>query len=419
MAVFTIPYKPRDWQKRVHKNRAKRSVIVCHRRAGKTNLAINELIKSAFLEPGARFAYIAPTYKQAKIIAWDILKQYLRNIPGVVFNESELRADFPNSSRVTLYGSDNPDSLRGIALWGVVFDEYSQQKANIFSEIVRPALADHQGWAMWIGTPKGQNSFWELYKYAQNNDGWFHMLLKASESGLIPESELEEAKREMSRDEYDQEFECSFTASIKGAIYGDEISLMHEEGRVVPAIYEKNLPVYTFWDLGVSDYTSVIFAQIHGGEVRIIDFLQDNGKAFDFYSNKVLSKKYRYSAHYLPHDAQARSLQTGSTLIELARKTLGDDVRITPNVGLQHGINNARQMFSNCWFDEKNTDELRNCLANYRKEWDDNRGQFKDDPLHDWASHASDAFRYLAVVYKRLTDVAPQTITTQDYGVLL
>lgn len=417
--IVTIPYKPRDWQKLVHKNRAKRSVIVCHRRAGKTNLAINELIKSAFLEKGARFAYIAPTYKQAKIIAWDILKHYLRPVPGVVFNESELRADLPNGSRVTLYGSDNPDSLRGIALWGVVFDEYSQQKPNIFSEIVRPALADHQGWAMWIGTPKGQNSFYELYKYAKEAEGWFHMLLKASESGLIAEEELKEARREMSRDEYDQEFECSFTASIKGAIYGDEISAMHEEGRVVPAIYEKNLPVHTFWDLGVSDYTSIVFAQIHGGEVRIVDFLQDNGKAFDFYANKVLSRKYRYAGHYLPHDAQARSLQTGSTLIELARKSLGDDVFLTPNVGLQHGINNARQMFSNCWFDDKKTEELRNCLANYRKEWDDNRGMFKDDPLHDWSSHAADAFRYMAVVYKRLTDKPSDRVDTQDFSALL
>jgi hypothetical protein len=325
----------------------------------------------------------------------------------------------PNGSRITLYGSDRPDSLRGIALWGVAFDEYSQQKSNIFTEIVRPALADHQGWAMWIGTPKGQNSFWELYKYAQKTEGWHHLLLKASETGLIAESELEDAKREMSRDEYDQEFECSFTASIKGAIYGDEISLMHEEGRVQAGIWDKNLPVHTFWDLGVSDYTSIVLAQIYGGEVRVIDFIQDNGKAFDFYANALLSKKYRYEAHYLPHDARARSLQTGATLEELARKALGDNVRIVPNVGIQHGINNARQMFSNCFFDEKNTEELRNCLSNYRKEWDDKNGQFKDDPLHDWSSHAADAFRYLAVVYNRLTDTRRESVQTQDYSALL
>jgi hypothetical protein len=418
MAVYTIPYKPRLWQREVHNSRGKRSVIVCHRRAGKTNLAINELIKCAFLEKGARYAYIAPTYKQAKIIAWDILKQYLRPIPGVVFNESELRADLPNGSRVTLYGSDNPDSLRGIALWGVVFDEYSQQKENIFSEIVRPALADHQGWAMWIGTPKGQNNFYELFSYAKAK-GWYWKLLKASESELIQDEELEQAKQEMSRDEYEQEFECSFTASIKGAIYGDEISEMYEEGRCLPSIYEKTLPVYTFWDLGVSDYTSIIFAQIHGGEVRLVDFVQDNGRAFDYYAKIVHDKKYRYAGHYLPHDSQARSLQTGSTLIELARKTLGDNVSVTPNVGIQHGLNSARQMFSNCWFEDSNTEKLRNCLSNYRKEWDDHKGMFKDEPLHDWASHASDAFRYLAVVYNRLTDRTKTTVTTQDYGDLL
>ena len=417
MLEIVLPYKPREWQRLAHANVRKRNVIVCHRRAGKTNFALAELTKRALSEPNARFAYIAPTYKQAKVIAWDIIKNLLRPIPGATFNESELRADLPNGSRVTLYGSDNPDSLRGIALWGVVFDEYSQQKANIFTEIVRPALADHQGWAIWIGTPKGQNSFYELYNKA-NGEDWQRIMLKASESGLIAESELIDARREMSVDEYQQEFECSFNASVKGSIYGTELAETHDEGRVLPGLYDPALGVRTFWDLGMSDYTSVIFAQIHGGEVRVIDFLQDNGKPFTYYADKVLSKKWRYDGHHLPHDAEARSLQTGSTLRELADKSLGN-VSIVPNIGLLQGINAARLMFRNCWFDDGKTEELRNCLSNYRKEWDDKRGMFKDDPLHDWSSHAADAFRYMGVVYKRLTDVTHPTVTTQDYSSLL
>jgi len=120
----------------------------------KTVASINHLIRDAVRVPNSKYAYIAPTYKQAKNIAWDIIKEYARKIDGVSFNESELRADFRNGSRITLYGADNPDSLRGLGLWGVVFDEYSQQPRNIFTEIIRPALPDHEGYAIWIGTKR-------------------------------------------------------------------------------------------------------------------------------------------------------------------------------------------------------------------------------------------------------------------------
>ena len=125
---------------------------------------LNHLIRDAMKINGGKFAFIAPTYKQAKNVAWDILKEYTRKIDGVIFNESELKADFANGSRITLYGSDSPDALRGMALWGVIFDEYSQQPRNVFTEIIRPALSDHKGYAIWIGTPKGKNAFYNLYQ---------------------------------------------------------------------------------------------------------------------------------------------------------------------------------------------------------------------------------------------------------------
>lgn len=399
-----IPYKPRDWQGKVHRLRKRWNVLVCHRRAGKTNLALSELLKCAITTKESRWAYIAPTYKQAKTIAWDILKHYSRVIPGVTFNESELRADFPNGARITLYGADNPDSLRGIALWGVVFDEYSQQPSNIFSEIIRPALSDHQGWAIWIGTPKGQNSFWELYEYAKSQEDWFTLILKASESGIISADELEDAKRTMTSDEYEQEYECSFTAAIKGAIYAAELSELHTSGRIKKSIWDKTLPVYTFWDIGISDYTSIVFTQFSGSEVRIIDFLQDSGKALDFYSTELKKKPYTYEKHYFPHDIQARSLVTGASLLETAEKLFEKNkCAITERLGVLDGINAVRINFYKFFFDEDNTRELRNCLSNYRNEWDDKKGMYKDSPLHDWSSHAADAFRYMAINYQKLT----------------
>ena len=159
-----IIYTPRQWTYDLHESPERWKVIIVHRRGGKTTACINHLIRDAMRVNGSRYAYIAPTYKQAKNVAWDLLKEFARQIEGVSFNESELRADFANGSRITLFGADNPDALRGLALWGVIFDEYSQQPSNIFTEVIRPALADNKGYGIWIGTPKGKNDFYRLYR---------------------------------------------------------------------------------------------------------------------------------------------------------------------------------------------------------------------------------------------------------------
>ena len=143
MQTIKIPYKPRAWALELHDSKKRWSVIVAHRRSGKTTACLNHLQRDALQTPNSRFAYISPTYKQSKNVAWDLIKHYAQNIPNTSFNEAELRVDYPNGSRITLYGADNPDSLRGVGIWGVVFDEYSQQPSNIFSEISRSALADH------------------------------------------------------------------------------------------------------------------------------------------------------------------------------------------------------------------------------------------------------------------------------------
>jgi hypothetical protein len=166
-----------------------------------------------------RFAYIAPTYKQGKAIAWDYLKHYSAPIPGVEKNESELWVQLPNEARVRIFGADNPDSLRGIYLDGVVLDEYGMMARNTFSEVLRPALSDRKGWAAFIGTPNGKNQFWEVAATAQTEPGWYYACHRASETGIVQADELTAARRMMTADEYDQEFECSFEASVKGAIY--------------------------------------------------------------------------------------------------------------------------------------------------------------------------------------------------------
>lgn len=397
MAVdVTIPYKPREWALNLHNSDKRWKVIVLHRRAGKTVAALNHLQRDALRTKSAFFAYIAPTYKQAKMIAWDMIKEYSRVIPGIKYNESELTVQYPNGSKIRLLGADNPDSLRGIALWGVVFDEYSQQPSSIFPEIVRPALADNKGYAIWIGTPKGHNNFYELYQHSLQDDKWLGLLLTVDETGALDKDEIDDAQVIMSPDEFRQEFYCSFEAAIRGAYYSDQIEALRKEDRITTVAYEPNLPVNTYWDLGVNDATTIIFVQFHNGQKRIIDYYENSGEGLQHYAKVLQDKGYVYGKHYAPHDIQVKELGTGLTRLEQAR-SLGINFLITPNIAISDGINAARVVFSSCWFDTKKTEKLVESLAQYHKEWDDKRGVFKNQPYHDWSSHAADAFRYFAV----------------------
>lgn len=393
---IVIPYSPRDWAKKLHDSTKRWMVIVIHRRGGKTVAALNHLQRDALQTPKGLFAYIAPTYKQAKMIAWDMIKEYSRVIPDVKYNESELTVLYPNGAKLRLLGADNPDSLRGIALHGVVFDEYSQQPSNIFAEIVRPALADNKGYAIWIGTPKGHNNFYELYEYAGTDEKWMRLLLNVDETGVLDAEELDDARNIMSSDEFKQEFYCSFDAAIRGAYYSDQIEKIRKDNRITTVPYEESLPVNTYWDLGVGDATSIIFAQFVGNEKRIIDYYEMSGEGLAHYAKVLQEKNYVYGDHYAPHDIQVKELGTGLTRLEQARQ-LGIDFQITPNIRIEDGINAARIVLGSCWFAEGKTNKLIEALSQYHKEWDAKRGAFRNHPYHDWSSHAADAFRYFAV----------------------
>ncbi len=187
-----------------------------------------------------------------------------------------------------------------------------------------------------------------------------------------------------------------------------------KENRVTRGIFDKMLPVYTFWDLGMSDYTSIIFAQFYGNEIRIVDSLQANGKGLDYYVKELAKRNYRYECHYLPHDAKVRELGTGMSRLESLRKALGT-VKLTKNIGIKDGIDATRQIFDKIYFEEEKTKELRNCITLYRYEFDEDRGIFMDKPLHDWTSHFSDSFRYLGVCYKEITNRRTGGTVMQDY----
>jgi phage terminase large subunit len=403
MPIFEIPYKPRELQKKLHDNISKHrfSVLVLHRRAGKTVMCINHMIRDAMYtkKPNSRYAFISPTFKQGKATAWDYIKTFAGKIPSVKFNESELRADFPNGARITILGAENDQALRGIFLDGCVLDETQSIAPNLFPEIIRPALADRKGWCVFIGTPKGKNYFFELYQYAQKTEGWYSSIHRASETKILDDDELKAAKSIMSEDLFEQEFECSFQAAITGSYYGAIIENLEKTNRVIENLYDKALPVETWWDLGMNDSTVIWFAQRHKGEIRLIDFYENAGEGLDHYANIIESKCYKYSRHIAPHDIKVRELGAyGKSRLETALE-LGIAFEVAPKLSLEDGIEAVRKVLPNCWFDKNKCHYGMECLKSYQKKWDDINQCFRNRPIHNFASHAADALRTGVVGY--------------------
>ncbi len=208
-------YRPHKFQEQIHAGLKRFSVLVCHRRFGKTVLCVNALIDACLRSKtrDGRYAYIAPTYRQAKKVAWDYVKLFAGGIPGVKFNEVELRADFENGARISLYGADNPDSLRGIYLDGTVLDEYADFPPDAYNAVIRPALSDRRGFAVFIGTARGHNHLYDLYHKALSDSRWFAAMFPASKTGLIDRGELDSARSQMTDAMYRQEYECDFDVS--------------------------------------------------------------------------------------------------------------------------------------------------------------------------------------------------------------
>lgn len=406
--VRAMIYEPRAQQLALHAALKRFNVLVCHRRFGKTVLAINQLIGSALkcTKQAPRFAYIAPLRNQAKMVAWDYLLHYTAPFRDAAPNITEMRVDLFNGARIMLSGADNPDALRGIYLDGVVLDEYAQMAPKMWSEVLRPAISDRNGYAIFIGTPKGRNNFYELHQEALGDPEWFATMLKASETGIIDSHELKRLRSSMSDDEYAQEFECSFQAANAGAYYGKQMAELSKQITRVP--YEPKVPVTTAWDLGIDDATAIWFCQQVGKEIRLIDYYENSGEGLTHYAQVLRNKPYVYADHILPHDAAVRELGTGMSRIEMLQG-LGLNV---PEPGkaqrVEDGINAVRMLLPRCWFDAEKCAPGILALQEYSREWVDKLETWRSSPRHDKWSHGADAFRYLAMgLQAPVDDVKP------------
>tara|TARA_R110000796_G_scaffold242910_1_gene365226 strand:+ start:439 stop:1728 length:1290 start_codon:yes stop_codon:yes gene_type:complete len=425
MTQVTIPYKPRTLQAEMHNSLKRWNVLVMHRRFGKTVWAVNHLIRFALTceLPRPRVAFIAPTFTQAKRIAWDYVKFYAGVIPGVGFNETELRLDFPNGARLTLLSAENPDALRGIYLDLAVFDEFGMQNPRVWGEVVRPALSDREGAAVFLGTPAGHNHFFDLLETAkqqteEGSDQWYWKVVKASESGLVKDTELQAAQDQMTPEQYEQEYECSFTAAIIGAYYAKLLTNADDDGRITQVPYDPAYPVHTAWDLGINDSTAIWFAQIfRGGAIHVIDYYENSGVGLQHYADVLNKKDYNYGDHLAPHDIEVRELGSGKSRIETAF-SLGIRFKVVPRMKVADGINAARMLIPKCYFDRDKCHEGLEMLRQYRQEYDERKKTFRDHPRHDFTSHSADAFRYLASGLENRTNYTkpPQQVAVNEYN---
>jgi len=402
-----LDYCPRAVFEDFHNREQRWAVIVAHRRCGKTVACINDLIYKALVDnkEDGRYAYLAPYYAQAKSIAFDYLMKFSEPV-RVNHNVSELWVELINGSRIRLFGADNADSLRGLYLDGVVLDEYADMKPSIWGAVLRPLLSDRRGWATFIGTPKGHNQFWDIYNNATKDSSWYVKTLRASQTGLIPQEELDDAKKMQTQDQYLAEWECDFESAIIGAYYGKEMRQLTDDNRITKVELNPMFPLFSAWDLGYSDDTSIISYQVVHGEIHIVDYHSSNGQSIPFYTGLIKQREIewnmKYTTHFLPHDARAKTLASGgkSIIEQLSDKIPLKCLKIVPSLSLQDGIQAARMALLRCWFDAERSEGLIECLRQYQREWDEDKKVFRDKPRHDWTSHGADAFRMLSIAWK-------------------
>ena len=419
-------YTPRTIFYNFHNRSQRWAILVVHRRGGKTVATINDTIARilAFTppiingvparEPG-KFAYVAPFLNQARQIAWDYVKRYSQSMTKKI-SEGELGITYFNDAKFTLYGADNPDAFRGQYFDGVVLDEYGMMKPSTWSEVILPTLVDRRGWATFIGTPNGPNHFRKLVRSAMQDTSnrWFYENHPVSQTGLIHPDELVEMKKLMLPEEYAQEMECSFEASARGAYYSVEIMAAEASHRIGPLAVNQDMPLHFIYDLGFRDDTATIVFQEATDGYPIVHAEADSLRPIAHYIQRIneicLELGCTRGEVWLPHDAKAKTLQTGKSIVEQFLLA-GIRPKLVPLLDVIDGIAAARMLFPKIYFREGSTLDLIEALKTYRRKWDEDTQAFSNLPIHDWSSHYADVFRYFAVV-AQLEEDTPQTRVT-------
>jgi len=394
------------------------------RRAGKDVCCFNLAIR-ACLEKQIICYYILPTFAMARRVIWDSMMndgtRFLDFVPSELvasINSSDMKIRFTNDSLLQLCGSDNIDALVGTNASLIIYSEYALQDPRAY-HYMRPITVANKGTMIFISTPRGKNHFWELWNIAQKNPLWFSYKMTVEETQHIPMHEIarERAEGIMSDDLIDQEYYCSWLGQ-EGAFYTKYLDKMRLEGRITKVPYESGIGVNTAWDLGYNDACCIVWFQVQGLCVRVIDYYSNQLQGLEHYIKIIREKErdlgYVHNKHFAPHDVAVHEFGTGMTRIEKARElglifeTRKDDLgrmkSVLPNLTLEDGIEAVRSAFSRMWIDEERCADLLKCLENYRREYDVKLKIYHDKPLHNNFSHGADAARYMVLSLSKTRD---------------
>jgi phage terminase large subunit len=417
MTDILVPhnFKPRAYQlpflKAWDSKKYKRFDLVQHRRSGKDKVCVTALSK-AMIERVGGYYYVFPEFNQGRKALWDNVDadgfRTLKHIPEQLWeseNGQQMKLTLKNGSYLQVVGSRDVDRLVGTNPVGIIFSEWSLQDPTVLG-YMDPILRENGGWAIFNYTPRGDNHAKQFHINAQESDKWYSTTLTVEETGVFTEEQLEEIRQDYIKQYGDeglfrQEYYCDFATPVQGAVYSNEIAQMIREGRHEGAELNPDLKVYTAWDLGASDSTVIWFYQRPDQTtVNVIDYYEAFGKGMEHYRDVLESKGYDYAKHFLPHDADNKVQGIGQNaktrkemLLELGVK----NVQIVPKIGLQDGIQRTRSNFHRFKFNSQTCERGLECLKEYKRVWVKRLNSYSTDPLHDWASHAADAFRYLAV----------------------
>lgn len=403
-------FRPRPYQIPICKaiategGKYRKLLVVMPRRAGKDILCWWLIIRAALRKVGIYF-YCLPTFSQARGVIWDSItntgERFIDYIPPELIskiNQQEMKITLVNGSMISLIGSDTYNtSIIGKNPCMIVFSEYALADENAYKIAAGPILRANDGVVVIISTPRGKNHMYELYQIAENSPDWFSYKLTLDDTQHISAEEIKKeiASGEISEDLASQEYWCSFERGQEGSYYAKYIDKLRVKGQIGIVPWEPYSKVFTAWDLGIKDPTCIIFFQVIGQTIRIIDYYEQSDRGMDHFANVVINKPYVYGKHFPPHDIMARESGRGLTKRDLY-KELGILFSDPISVDIEDGIELVRRMLPRVWIDEKNCKQLIKALENYREEWDDKRKIYRGRPLHDFSSHGADAMRYMA-----------------------
>lgn len=356
------------------------------------------------------YYYVFPEFNQGRKALWDNIDsdgfKTMDHIPQEIrkrTDQGQMLIELFNGSIFQVIGASDINRIVGTNPVGIVFSEYSLMSPTVIGFLL-PIVQANKGFLWFNFTPRGDNHARVLYQQAIKR-GWFVSFLTAKDAGVFSPAELEEIRQEyiaLYGDDklFNQEMMCSFDEPVQGSYYGDLIMRAESQGRLGSVSHRSELPVHTYWDLGVGDAMAIWFVQYVGDEIHLIDYHEDTGKGLDHYIKFIKEQPYVYGEHYAPHDIRVREMGSGLSRLEVAR-SLGLNFRIAPKLSIEDGINAVRTLMSRCHFDSKKCEVGIAALKNYHRKYNEELRVYDNKPLHDWSSNGADAFRYLAVSFKK------------------